>query len=129
MDGCHFLAFFSTALARIRAALAVLRFVFAAFIATSAADFGANAANFAGEFRAAGHERRRRVADFRAIMVKQDTARHHRDVTLLQTGAGAVFALGGAFVASFNAVSVFLVHTFPFVVVLLCLGCAFGLVA
>jgi hypothetical protein len=104
-DG-HFLAFVGTALTRIGATLAVVDLVFTALFAASAADFRAKAADVLREFRSASHETCGDAADDRALMVQVDAARHHFDVVFLQAGGGAMFALGGAFVAGFDTILV-----------------------
>jgi hypothetical protein len=97
-------------LARVGATLAMIELVLATFLGARAADVGANAADFFREVRSTGHEGRRRVTNLRAITIKRDATGHHFDIVLLQTGAGAMFGLGGAVVAGFDTRLIFFVH-------------------
>jgi hypothetical protein len=88
----------------------MLRVVLATFLAASAANLGANAAEVCGKLRPARHEPRRDAADHGALMVEVDAAGHLLNVLLPQAGAGAMFALSSALVAGFDAASILLVH-------------------
>jgi hypothetical protein len=94
----------------------------AAFFTARAADFSADPTDFLREFRTARHEAGGHRADPGAIAIQPNAARHHFDIILLQTGAGAVFAFRGAIVAGFDTAFIFLVHNISFS----CWFCGFG---
>lgn len=100
--------------------------MFAAFFGTGPAQLGAVFADVCSLVRASGHQCRREAAEIGAITIQRDAARHHFYIVLLQTGAGAVFTLRGAFIAGFNTAFVFFMHTFVFLfwaMVTVCLPC------
>jgi len=78
----HLLAGFGAFETRVGAALAMLHFVFGAFIAAGLTDLGAERAQLRGELIAARHPSRRQRADVRAGAVERDAARHHFHVVL-----------------------------------------------
>ena len=78
----HRPAFFRTAPAGFGASLTVIDFVLRALASARIADLHANAADFADELRPAAHERRRRPADCRAILVEPDALGHLGDIAL-----------------------------------------------
>jgi hypothetical protein len=84
--------------------------VLSAFFGASTGDLGANVAEVRGKLRTAGHEPSRHSTDDRALPIQIDTTCHHLHLVLLQTGAGAVFALAGAPVTGFDTGTVFVVH-------------------
>lgn len=104
LSGCsgHLAAFLRAVPTRLSASLAVLRVMFLAFRTTRIADLGADAANFAGELRAATHEGRGTPTDFSTIPVEPDALGHHADILFAQTGVGTVFAFLRALHARFN---------------------------
>lgn len=110
MDTGHLLAFVRAMVAGVGTALAVVRLVFAAFLAAFAADLRAQFTNHFRKLRSRRHESCGGGTDARAIAIERNTARHHLYILFFQAGAGAMFALRGAFVAGFDTILESLVH-------------------
>lgn len=109
MNTGHGFAFLGAAFARLRAPLAMIHVVFAAFLSTSVAYLRAQAAKLLGKLRVTRHDLSRKHADVRAIPVEPDATFHHLHVVLLQTSGRAVFALLGALQARLDTTSIFFV--------------------
>ena len=88
-----------TALAGVGAALAMLHCVLGALSGASLAYLGAKRAHCLHVDVAARNRRRSKAAHVGAFHVQRDAANHCFRVVLLETGAGALKAGGGTFVA------------------------------
>ena len=82
----HFPAFFCALVTDFSASLAMLHFMFGAFITARLANLSAERAELCGKRIATCHPARCQRADVRAGAVERDAARHHFYVVLAQTG-------------------------------------------
>lgn len=112
----HTAAFFSAALAGVRAALAVIHLVLATRGAARFTDIRTNPAQLLRKLRASAHKGRRQPAGFCAVAVQANALGHFGDIALAQARIGTVFTGLGTFDAGLNACLEFLLrHCFcPF---------------
>lgn len=96
-------AFFSTLAASLRAALAVIHFVFGAFSCARLTDLCAKATKRLGEFTSSGHIAGGQAANLRAIHIQLYATSHALDVLFSEAGYGAVVALCSAGITCVNA--------------------------
>jgi hypothetical protein len=99
----HLPALLRASLARSRALLTVLHLVLGALLPALFTDFRAGRANSSGRLARPAHYRRGQCADFGAVNVHRDAARHHLDVVFLQARGGAMIASFCTVIASFDA--------------------------
>jgi hypothetical protein len=118
LSGHHLAAFLRALVAGFSALLAMLHFVFGAFVAARLTNVRAQSAEFPGEPRPARHESHGETADVSAVAIQFDAAHHHFDVLFVQTRGRAMFAGGDAFVAGVDAALIlFVFHIFSLSVV------------
>lgn len=106
----HAFAFLGTAFTGFGATLAVLHIMLATFIATDAANLGADAAEVFGKFRTAGHKSGGGGTDFRASAVQLDASGHSFYVFFVEALGGAMITLDRALVAGLDTPFKFLVR-------------------
>jgi hypothetical protein len=108
----HLAAFFGAALTGLCAALAVVMLVLFAFRAAGVTDFGADAADVAGELGTAAHIACGAPAHLGAVNVEADALRHHLHIFLAQARIRAMLAFLRAFHTRFDTRLIFQVTHF-----------------
>lgn len=108
-SGRHCAAGLRTGFAGLGAGLAMVMFVFAAFVSALLAHVSAQLAHGWGAVTFAGHRRSGHGAQLRAINVKRNALGHGLHISFFQTRSGAIITGHRAGIAGFNAGGIFLV--------------------